>query len=197
MLKALILDVWSTASLDRVVIHMPVGLQYLLTFLHNAKALRDLTLVVPNDEEWHSGFVGAMGARWGRNGHLAHCPGLVLLTLLMDWAYTEGEWINEIRTIFYAREGTEMRSIICRWTRDGRQVQSGPAGDFGVFAEEYRCPAEDPGLGTNIPSEAKQVEKHVDAEEGTEDEAVNSDEYDNCDEEEDDIFGSYEDISFP
>ena len=196
------LDVWSTPCLERVAIYAPISGQHLLTFLHNAKGLKELTLVVPNDREWCGAFAGAMGARWGYSGHLAHCPQLETLTLLMNWDYTEGEWLEEIRTIFDAREST-MKSVICRWKGDARQPESGPAGNFDIFQGEYYGGAgESEMVGPNVPSESKQVEAYAkeesmeeDAEEEEED-SEHSEELD-LDEDEDDVFGYYDDIPFP
>jgi hypothetical protein len=194
-LSVLILDVWSTASLEQVEIHTPINLQHLLSFLHNAKALRDLTLAVPNDSEWCTDFTSGMGARWGPDRHLAHCPHLEYLTLQMDWDYREGEWVEEIRLIFDAREGTAMRSVVCRWTGDARQVESGPAGNFGALEGEYYCPMGEPDIGPNLPHDAKQVESHADEVADTEDEEMISNTSEDWDD--DDMFGSYTDISFP
>jgi hypothetical protein len=196
-LSVLMLDAWSTASLERVQVYTPVNIQYLLTFLHNTRGLRDLTLAVPHDSAWGTDFAYGMGARTGRDRHLAHCAHLEHLTLLMDWGYKEGEWVEEIRTIFDARKGTAMRSIICRWTGDARQVESGPAGDFGVFEGEYYCLAGDPDVGPSL-HDAKQVESRADEGARTEDEEMASNaSYPSEDWDGDDVFGSYDDIPFP
>lgn len=195
------LDVWSTPSLERVQIYPTVSVQHLLTFLHNAKGLKDLTLAVPNNQEWCDAFTGAMGARWGYSNHLGHCPQLETLTLLMDWDYTEGEWLEEIRRIFDTREDTVMKSIICRWTGDARNPESGPAGNFEMFGGEYYGGAGEPDIGgPNLPSESKQVEVHTPANKDMDEEEIESDSSDEMEDDEDDdedMLDLYDDIPFP
>lgn len=203
------LDVWSATSLEEARIYTPISAQHLLTFLHNSKGLKDLTLAVPNDREWCATFVGAMGARWGYSNHLAHCPDLESLTLLMDWNYTEGEWLEDIRALSDARQGTKLKSILCKWTGDARVPESGPAGIFDTYGGEYYGGAAEPEEGgPNLPSDSKQLEAYGRDDEDMKNEQDSSDSSDSSEEDEedeeeldedddDDIMDTYDDIPFP